>query len=60
MFWQAIGAARDLSRAQDIASVLIKHGFGDLVRRIGMAEALERAGKILHWHAPDDSSHIGN
>ncbi|HEY0665237.1 MAG TPA: AarF/UbiB family protein [Gallionella sp.] len=58
MFWQAIGAARDLSRAQDIASVLIKHGFGDLVRRIGMADALERAGRVLHWHAPDEIAHL--
>jgi ubiquinone biosynthesis protein len=58
MFWQAIGAARDLSRAQDIASVLIKHGFGDMVRRIGMADALERAGKVLHWHSPDELAHL--
>ena len=58
MFWQAISAARDLSRAQDIASVLIKHGFGDMVRRIGMADALERAGKVLHWHAPDEIAHL--
>ena len=58
MFWQAIGAARDLSRAQDIATVLIKHGFGDLVRRIGMAEALKRAGKILHWNVPDELAHL--
>ena len=36
MFWQAVGAARDLSRAQDIAGVLIRYGFGDLVRRLGM------------------------
>ena len=40
MFWQAIGAARDLSRAQDIAGVLIRYGFGDMVRRLGMADAL--------------------
>jgi len=58
MFWQAISAARDLSRANDIAAVLIKYGFGDLVRRIGMAQALERAGKILHWHAPDEIAHL--
>lgn len=58
MLWQAIGAARDLSRAQDIAAILIKYGFGDLVRRIGMADALEKAGKILHWHAPDELAHL--
>jgi len=41
--------ARDLGRLQDIASVLVRHGFGDAVRRLGMAGALKRAGKILHW-----------
>src|SRR5690606_28092994 len=25
------------------------HGFGDLVRRSGMAGVLERAGRLLHW-----------
>jgi ubiquinone biosynthesis protein len=53
MLWQAIGAVRDLGRLHDIASVLIRYGFGDLVRRIGMAGALERAGHALHWHEPE-------
>lgn len=53
MLWQAIGAVRDLGRLHDIASVLIRYGFGDLVRRIGMAGALEHAGRALHWHAPE-------
>lgn len=53
MFWQAIGAVRDLGRLHDIASVLIRYGFGDLVRRIGMAGALERAGRALHWREPE-------
>ena len=30
-------------------AVLIRHGLGDLVRRTGLATALERAGQILHW-----------
>ncbi len=58
MFWQAIGAARDLARAQDIAAVLIRYGFGDMVRRLGMAEALERAGKALHWRAPEELARL--
>jgi ubiquinone biosynthesis protein len=44
-----LGTARDLGRLQDIASVFVRYGFGDAVRRLGMAGALERAGKILHW-----------
>ena len=59
MFWQAIGAARDLSRAQDIAAVLVRYGFADLVRRLGMAEALAKAGKALHWKVSDEFARLG-
>ncbi|MCK9988545.1 MAG: hypothetical protein AzoDbin1_05017 [Azoarcus sp.] len=31
-----------------------RRGFGDLVRRIGMAGALERAGSALHRHEPEE------
>lgn len=58
MLWQAIGAARDLARANEIAAVLIRYGFGDLVRRIGMAAVLERAGKALHWQAPQELAYL--
>lgn len=45
---------RDLGRLTDIAGVLIKHGLGDLVRRFGLADALEKAGHQLRWdHAAD-------
>ena len=49
MLWETLSAARDLGRLHDIASILIRHGFGDMVRRLGMAGALEGAGKVLHW-----------
>jgi ubiquinone biosynthesis protein len=49
MIWGTHGVARDLSRLREISSVLIRHGLGDLVRRTGLATALERAGQILHW-----------
>lgn len=49
MFLQALEAARDMGRLQEIAAVLIRHGLGDLVRRMGMANALKRAGHVLHW-----------
>ncbi|AKU14331.1 AarF/UbiB family protein [Aromatoleum toluolicum] len=58
MLWQAIGAVCDLGRLHDIASVLIRYGFGDLVRRIGMAGALERAGRALHWHEPEELARL--
>jgi len=54
MLLQALTTARDLGRLQDILGVLIRHGFGDTVRRLGLADALERAGHALRWeHAAD-------
>ena len=54
MLIQALGAARDLGRLQEIAGVLARHGFGDTVRRLGLADALERAGHALnHEHAAE-------
>ncbi len=40
---------RDLPRLHEITSVLIRHGLGDLVRRLGIGTLLERTGQILHW-----------
>ena len=40
---------RDLPRLHEISLVFIRHGLGDLVRRLGVASLLERAGEILHW-----------
>ena len=58
MLWQAIKAARDLGRVQDIATVLIRHGFGDLVQRIGMAGALERAGRRVRRQPARDHARL--
>ncbi len=49
MLWETLSAARDLGRLQQITSILIRYGFGGLVRRLGMASAVERAGKAVHW-----------
>jgi ubiquinone biosynthesis protein len=49
---------QNVGRLNDIAVVLIRYGFGDLVRRIGMAGALERAGRALHWQAPDELARL--
>ncbi len=58
MLWQALSAARDIGRMQDIASVLIRYGFGDLVQRVGMAGALKRAGKVLHWKEAEELARL--
>ncbi|HEY3286982.1 MAG TPA: AarF/UbiB family protein [Gemmatimonadaceae bacterium] len=58
MFWQALTAARDLGRLREIASILIRYGFGDMVRRMGLANALERAGQSLRLSSSSDSAHM--
>lgn len=46
--WDTLGTVRDLGRLQEIVSVLARYGFGDFVSRIGLAEVLQRAGRLLH------------
>lgn len=54
MITETLGAARDLGRLKDILGVLIRHGLGDTVRRLGLADSLQRAGHALRWdHAAD-------
>lgn len=47
MLWEGLSATRDLGRVYDIASILIRYGFGDMVGRLGLAPVLERAGRVL-------------
>jgi ubiquinone biosynthesis protein len=54
MLIDTLGTARDLGRMNEIAGVLVRHGLGDVVRRLGLADTLERAGHVLHRdHAAD-------
>jgi ubiquinone biosynthesis protein len=55
MLRETVGVMRDLPRLHEISSVFIRHGLGDLVRRIGIANVLERAGQILSWGARVES-----
>ncbi len=58
MLLEALGAARDLGRLHDIASILIRFGFGDTVRRLGMGAVLEKAGKVLHWQEAEELARL--
>jgi len=55
MLIETLGAARDMGRLNAILGVLIRHGFGDSVRRLGLADRLERAGHALRW---DTAAHL--
>ena len=58
MLWQTLTTVRDLARLHNIASILIRYGFGDMVRRMGLANALERAGRALHWNEAQELAHL--
>lgn len=58
MLWQAISAARDLGRLQEIAVVMIRYGFGDAVQRIGMSGALKKAGRVLNWRTGEEPARM--
>jgi ubiquinone biosynthesis protein len=49
MLWETISVVRDLGRLHEIATILIRYGWGDLVRLLGVANVLERAGRLVHW-----------
>jgi len=51
MLRETLSAMRDLPRLQEITTVFIRHGLGDVVRRFGVATVLERAGTLLQWGA---------
>jgi len=56
MLMETLQAMRDLPRLHEITLVLIRHGYGDLVRRVGLAGLMERAGQVLHWGAREQTA----
>ena len=54
MLWETISVVRDFPRLHEISAILIRHGMGDTVRRLGLVTVLERAGRILHWKEESD------
>ena len=54
MLWEMMTATRDLGRVQDIAAVLIRYGFGSIVHKFGLGQALERVGRTLHWQHAEE------
>jgi len=58
MLWETLAAARDLGRLHEIASVLIRFGFGDVVRLLGMGQVLEQVGKVLHWTEAEELAYL--
>lgn len=58
MLLGTLNAAKDLGRIHEIALILIRYGFGDVVRRLGLANIIDRAGKVLHWAEVEELAHL--
>lgn len=58
MLWQALASVRDIGRLYDIGSVLVRYGFGDMVRRMGLADVLAGAGRALRWDDAHEYAHL--
>ena len=55
---EPLGGTHDFARLRQIVRVLIRHGLGDAVRRLGWADALEKAGHAVHWEHAADLAHL--
>ena len=42
-----LDTGKDFRRLNEISAVLLKYGFGDIIRRLGMANTFEQVGKML-------------
>ena len=58
MLLGTLNAAKDLGRIHEIALILIRYGFGEVVRRLGLANIIDRAGKVLHWAEVEELAHL--
>ncbi|MDO8329613.1 MAG: AarF/UbiB family protein [Fluviicoccus sp.] len=43
-----LDTGRDLRRLNELITILLKYGFGDLVNRFGLSGVLEQAGRLVH------------
>lgn len=58
MLWETIGVVRDLPRLHEIATIMIRYGWGDMVRALGIGTVLERAGRMLHWQSTSEINQL--
>lgn len=58
MLWEFLNAAKDIGRMQDIATVLIRYGFGGFVQLLGLERILARVGKSLHWQHAEEYTNL--
>ncbi len=59
MLYEAIVAAGDLGRMNEIAGVVIRHGFGQVFYKTGLLGWLKRTGAKLNWTAAAELREVG-
>ena len=42
-----LDTGRDLRRLNELTTILLKYGFADMIRRLGLATSVEQAGKLI-------------
>lgn len=55
---ESLHAFQDLPRLRELVVILIRHGFGDVIRRAGVGTFLERAGELLSAGRDDALAHL--
>ena len=58
MLWEFLNAAKDIGRMQDIATVLIRYGFGSFVQLLGLERILAQLGRRLHWQHAEEYTNL--
>jgi len=50
---------KDLRRLNQLAAILFKYGFADMLRRLGLATPVEQAGRLVRLGGPDSPLRMG-
>jgi ubiquinone biosynthesis protein len=58
MIRETISVMRDFGRLREIAGILIHYGWGDIVKRLGLGNVLERTGRVLHPKQAEEVMHL--
>ena len=58
MLLELLDTKRDIGRLSEMAAVLARHGFGDMVQRLGMETVLAKAGRVFSRDAGETPQHL--
>ncbi len=58
MIRETFGAIRDFPRLREISVVMIRHGMGNMLQRLGIPRMLERAGQMLHIPVQSEKEYV--